>query len=177
LISGFLFAEVCPAVPRTEFADVTAEMYPVGTKLYYECDNGYMRRGGQYPGIQCQSTQQVASWLYKEFECIDKKILLSMAPTMDLDVTQKPERKPQSPAPQKRENLSEFDQKDFCGPPKTIPHASLSMKKQYYVGQVLHFKCQSGYDKRSPTSGTRMCKKVNGKIIWTPLNLRCTNDS
>ncbi|KFV09545.1 hypothetical protein N340_13148, partial [Tauraco erythrolophus] len=66
---------------------------------------------------------------------------------------------------------------DFCGPPKIIPHASLSPNKQYYVGQVLHFKCQSGYDKRLPTSGTRVCKKVNGKIIWTSLDMRCTNGS
>ncbi|NXJ68816.1 IL2RA protein, partial [Rostratula benghalensis] len=167
----------CPALPRTEFADVTAEAYAVGTRLYYECDSGYRRRGGQYPGIQCQSTQQFASWVYKEFECIDEKILMSMALTTELDVTQKPEIKTQSPAPQKQANLSEFDQKDFCGPPKTLPHASLRLNKHYYMGQVLHFKCQSGYDKRSPTSGTRTCKKVNGKIIWTPLDLRCTNDS
>ena len=66
---------------------------------------------------------------------------------------------------------------DFCGLPRTIPHASLSLNRRYYVGQVLHFKCQSGYDKRSPTSGTRMCTKVSGKIIWTPLDMRCTNDS
>ncbi|KFR00957.1 hypothetical protein N306_04812, partial [Opisthocomus hoazin] len=66
---------------------------------------------------------------------------------------------------------------DFCGPPKTIPHASLSLDKRYRVGQVLHFKCQSGYDKRSPTSGTSTCKKVNGKVIWTPLDIRCANDS
>ncbi|KFQ45327.1 hypothetical protein N333_10700, partial [Nestor notabilis] len=65
----------------------------------------------------------------------------------------------------------------FCGPPKTIPHAFLSLSKQFYVGQVLHFKCQSGYDKQPPTSGTRECKKVNGKIDWTPLDLQCTNDS
>ncbi|NXQ96156.1 IL2RA protein, partial [Sagittarius serpentarius] len=162
----------CPTLPRTKFTDVTADTYPLGTKLYYECDSGYMRRSGQYSGILCQSIQQVASWVYKEFECIDKKILLSTAPTME-----KPERKTQSPAPQKRENHSEFDQKDFCGSPKTIPHASLSPSKQYYVGQVLHFKCQSGYDKQPPTSGTRTCKKVNGKIIWTPLNMRCSNDS
>ncbi|NXT42977.1 IL2RA protein, partial [Pelecanoides urinatrix] len=167
----------CPALPRTEFADVTAENYPVGTKLYYECHNGYMRRSGQYSGIRCQKKLQVASWLYKEFECIDEKILLSTAPTMELDFTQKPERKTQSPALQKRENLSEFVQEDFCGPPKTIPHASLSLNEQYYVGQVLHFKCQSGYDKRPPTSGTRRCKKVNGKIFWTSLDMQCTNDS
>ncbi|NXL51618.1 I15RA protein, partial [Podilymbus podiceps] len=174
---GFLFAEKCPVLPKTEFADVTAERYPLGTKLYYKCDSGYERRSGQYLGIRCKNIQQVASWVYKEFECIDKKILLSMAPTMELDFTQKPERKTESPAPQKRENLSEFDQKDFCGPPKTIPHASLSPDKQYYVGQVLHFKCQSGYDKRLPTSGTRRCEKVNDKIIWTPLDMQCTNDS
>ncbi|XP_009976750.1 PREDICTED: interleukin-2 receptor subunit alpha-like, partial [Tauraco erythrolophus] len=168
---------ICPTLPKTEFADVTAEMYPLGTRLSYECDDGYMRRSGQYSGIRCQSKHQVASWIYKEFECIDEKILLSMAPKMDLVFTQKPERKTQSPAPQKRENLSEFDHKDFCGPPKIIPHASLSPNKQYYVGQVLHFKCQSGYDKRLPTSGTRVCKKVNGKIIWTSLDMRCTNGS
>ncbi|NXQ80432.1 IL2RA protein, partial [Nyctibius grandis] len=167
----------CPALPRTDFADVAAETYPVGTKLYYECDDGYTRRRGQYLGIRCQHAQGVASWVYKEFECIDKKILLSTAPTMKLGFTQQPERKTQSPAPQKQENLSEFDQKDFCGPPKTAPHASLSLNKQYYLGQVLHFKCQSGFDKRSPTSGTRTCKKVNGQIIWTPLDMRCTNDS
>ncbi|NXF32065.1 IL2RA protein, partial [Nyctibius bracteatus] len=166
----------CPALPRPDFVDVAAEAYPVGTKLYYECDVGYTRRRGQYLGIRCQRAQGVASWVYKEFECIDKKILLSTAPTMKLGFTQKPERKTESPAPQKQ-NLSEFDQKDFCGPPKTIPHASLSLNKQYYLGQVLHFKCQSGFDKRSPTSGTRMCKKVNGQIIWTPLDMRCTNDS
>ncbi|XP_076204041.1 interleukin-2 receptor subunit alpha-like [Aptenodytes patagonicus] len=169
--------EKCPLLSRTEFADVTAEMYPLGTKLYYECDSGYTRRSGHYMGIWCQSTEPVASWMYKEFECIDEKTLLSTAPAMELDFTQKPERKTQSPAPQKRENLSEFDQKNFCGPPKTIPHASLILNKYYYVGQVLHFKCQSGYDKRPPTSGTRRCKKVNGKIIWTHLDMRCTNDS
>ncbi|XP_009460884.1 PREDICTED: interleukin-2 receptor subunit alpha-like [Nipponia nippon] len=170
-------SEECPALPRTEFADVTAETYPLGTKLYYECDSGYERRSGQYGGIRCQIIQQVASWVYKEFECIDKKILLSTAPTIELGFPQKPDRKTQSPAPQKQENLSEFDQKHFCGPPKTIPHAFLNLNKQYYVGQVLHFKCQSGYDKRHPTSGTRRCEKVNGKIIWTPLDMRCTNDS
>lgn len=69
------------------------------------------------------------------------------------------------------------DLTDFCGPPKTIPHASLSWREQYYVGQVLHFKCQSGYDKRPPTSGTSTCMKLNGKITWTPLAMRCTNDS
>ncbi|NXN64821.1 IL2RA protein, partial [Himantopus himantopus] len=167
----------CPAPPKTKFADATAETYPLGTKLYYECDRGYTRRVGHYPGIWCQSIQQVASWVYKKFECIDEKILFSTAPTMELDLTQKPERITQSPAPQKQENLSEFNQKDFCGPPKTIPHASLSLNKQYYVGQVLHFKCQSGYDKRSPISGTSTCKKVNGKIIWTSLDMQCTNDS
>ncbi|KAM9292484.1 interleukin-2 receptor subunit alpha-like [Morus bassanus] len=169
--------EECPLLPRTEFADVTAEAYPVGTKLYYECDSGYMRRSGQYEGIQCERREQAASWAYKKFECIDKKILLSTAPTMALDFTQTSERKTQSPAPQKRENLSEFDQKDFCGPPRTIPHASIKLNKRYYMGQVLHFKCQSGYDKRPPTSGTRRCQKVNDKIIWTPLDMRCTNDS
>uniref|UniRef100_A0A663DYK9 Interleukin-2 receptor subunit alpha n=1 Tax=Aquila chrysaetos chrysaetos TaxID=223781 RepID=A0A663DYK9_AQUCH len=169
--------EKCPTLPRTKFADITAETYPLGTKLYYECDSGYMRRSGQYSGIWCQTIQHVASWVYKEFECIDEKILLSTAPTMELDFTQKPERKTESPAPQRQENLSEFDQKDFCGPPKTIPHASLRLNNQYYVGQVLHFKCQSGYDKQAPTSGTSTCKKVNGKIIWTRLDVRCTNDS
>uniref|UniRef100_A0A8B9RWP2 Interleukin-2 receptor subunit alpha n=1 Tax=Accipiter nisus TaxID=211598 RepID=A0A8B9RWP2_9AVES len=161
----------------TEFADITAETYALGTRMYYECDSGYMRRSGQYSGIRCQSTQHVASWVYKEFECIDETILLSTAPVMELDFKQKPERKTESPAPQRRENISEFDQKDFCGPPKTIPHASLSKKARYYLGQVLHFKCQSGYDKQSPTSGTSTCKKVNGKIIWTHPDVRCTNDS
>ncbi|KFQ77900.1 hypothetical protein N335_05045, partial [Phaethon lepturus] len=66
---------------------------------------------------------------------------------------------------------------DFCGPPKTIPHASLSLNKRYYTGQVLHFKCQSGFDKQPPTSGTRTCKKVNGQIVWTALDMQCTNDS
>ncbi|CAN0016880.1 unnamed protein product [Bubo scandiacus] len=169
--------EKCPTLPRTKFADVTADMYPLGTRLYYECDSGYKRRSGQYLGIRCQSEKEGASWVYKKFECIDEKILLSTAPMMELDFTRKPETKTQSPAPQKRENFSEFHQKDFCGPPKTIPHASLSLNRQYYVGQVLHFKCQSGYNKRSPTSGTRTCKNVDDKIIWTPLDMQCTNDS
>ncbi|XP_010579413.1 PREDICTED: interleukin-2 receptor subunit alpha-like [Haliaeetus leucocephalus] len=169
--------EKCPPLPRTKFADITADTYALGTRLYYECDSGYKRRSGQYPGIRCQSTQHVASWVYKEFECINETILLSTAPMMELDFTQKPENKTESPAPQRQESLSEFDQKDFCGPPKTIPHASLSQNAHYYLEQVLHFKCQSGYDKQSPTSGTSTCKKVNGKIIWTHLDVRCTNDS
>ncbi|XP_054701955.1 interleukin-2 receptor subunit alpha-like isoform X2 [Grus americana] len=169
--------EACPALPRTDFADIAAESYPLGTKLYYECDDGYTRRSGQYLGIRCQRTEEVATWSYTEFQCIDKKILLSTAPTMELDFTQKPARKTQSSEPQKRENLSELDHKDFCGPPKSIPHASLRLNKQYYIGQVLHFKCQSGFDKRPPTSGTRTCKKVNDQIIWTPLDIQCTNDS
>lgn len=65
----------------------------------------------------------------------------------------------------------------FCGTPKTVPHASLKKDNDYSLGQVLYFKCQAGYDKRPPISGTRTCKKVNGKNIWTPLNMRCTNDS
>ncbi|NWH62409.1 IL2RA protein, partial [Geococcyx californianus] len=167
----------CPDLPRIEFVDVTAEMYPVETKLYYECDSGYTRRKSEYLGIWCKREQQGTSWEYKDFKCIAKKNFLSVAPSMQLDFTQKPERKTESPALQKQEKLSEFDQKDFCGPPKTMPHASISPKKKYRVGQVLHFKCQNGYEKRLPTSGTSSCKKVNGKIIWTPLKMRCTNDS
>ncbi|NXG28313.1 I15RA protein, partial [Dromaius novaehollandiae] len=167
----------CPPLQRIEFADVAAETYPLGSKLYYECDDGYGRRKGQYSGIRCRSIDGVADWVYQKFECIDKNILLSTAPTVELEFTQKPERKTQSPAPEKRENVPEFDRKAFCGMPKTIPHASLSLKELYNVGQVLHFKCQSGYDKRPPISGTRTCKKVNGKIVWTPLDMRCTNDS
>ncbi|NXI90001.1 IL2RA protein, partial [Psophia crepitans] len=167
----------CPDLPRTDFADIAAESYPLGTKLYYECDDGYTRRSGQYLGISCQRNQGVASWVYRKFECIDKKILLSTAPTMELDFAQKPGRETQSSAPQKQENISEFDQKDFCGPPKTVPHASIRLNKLYYMGQVLHFKCQSGFDKRPPTSGTRTCKKVKDQIMWTPLDLRCTNES
>ncbi|NXU58355.1 IL2RA protein, partial [Turnix velox] len=167
----------CPPPPHTNFADVTAKMYPLGTKMHYDCDSGYRRRRGQSPGIQCQSIQQVASWVYGKFECVDEKILFSTGPVMKLNATQKPEIKTQSPAFQKQENFSEFNQKEFCGPPKTFPHAFLVPNKHYYVGQVLHFKCQSGYNKSSPTSGTSTCKKVNSKIIWTPLDIRCTNDS
>lgn len=66
---------------------------------------------------------------------------------------------------------------DFCGPPKSVPHASIRLPQKHLVGQVLHFKCQTGYDKRPPTSGNRTCKEENGKIIWTHLDMRCTNDS
>ncbi|NWX18822.1 IL2RA protein, partial [Aegotheles bennettii] len=169
----------CPDLPRTDLVDVDvdAESYSLGTRLYYDCDDGYTRRSGQYSGIRCQLTEGIASWVYKEFECIDKKILLSTPATTTSDFVSKSERETQSPAPQKQENIPGFDQKNFCGPPKTILHASLRLNNQYYVGQVLHVKCRSSYDKQSPTSGTLTCKKVNGKITWTPLNMRCTNDS
>ncbi|NXM72925.1 IL2RA protein, partial [Serilophus lunatus] len=167
----------CQPPPSIAFADVTAEAYAPQTKLYYECDSGYDRRSGVSLRIQCKSDQQGASWVYNNIECIDKKILLSTAPMMELGFTQQPEIKTSSPAPQKQENLSEFTQKGFCGPPKTFPHASLSSNRIYFVGQVLHFICQSGYDKRSPTTGNSTCKKVNGNTIWTPLDMRCTNDS
>ncbi|NXX79881.1 IL2RA protein, partial [Urocolius indicus] len=167
----------CPTVPRISFADFTAETYPLETRLYYECHRGYTRRSGQYLGIRCESTQQGAEWSYKKFECIDEKILLSTAPRMELNSTREPERKTQSPAPQKQKNVSKSVQKGYCGPPKTMPHASLKLSEQFYVGQVLHFKCQSGYDKQPPTSGTRTCEEVDGEIIWTPLDMRCTNDS
>ncbi|NXI38130.1 IL2RA protein, partial [Galbula dea] len=167
----------CPPLPRIEFADVTAETYPVGTKLYYDCEEGYTRRSGQYSGIQCQSVKQGTSWVYEKFECIDEKMLSALAPMMDLDFIQTPEGKTESPALQKQENLPEFDQEGFCGPPKTIPHAFLDQDRQYQVGQVLHFRCQSGYTKQSPTSGTRTCKKENGIITWTDLDMRCSNGS
>ncbi|XP_062450212.1 interleukin-2 receptor subunit alpha-like [Rhea pennata] len=169
--------EECPLLQRIEFADVAAETYPLGSRLYYECDDGYGRRSGQYPGIECRNTSGIADWFYRKFECIQKKVLLSAAPMVELEFTQKPERETQSPAPKEQENVPEFDRKAFCGVPKTIPHASLRRKERYNVGQVLHFKCQRGYDKRSPTSGTSTCKKVNGKIIWTHLDMRCTNSS
>ncbi|NXX89814.1 IL2RA protein, partial [Centropus bengalensis] len=171
----------CPALPWIEFADVTAETYAPGTILVYECDNGYTRQAGHFGGMECKRNQQGASWNYREFNCIAspsyKKPLLSTGSTMELDFTQTPEIKAESPAPQKKENLSEFGQKDFCGPPKAFPHTYLSSIRRYYEGQVLHFKCQTGFDKRLPTSGTSSCKKVNGKITWTPLEMRCTNDS
>ncbi|KFP85166.1 hypothetical protein N310_06368, partial [Acanthisitta chloris] len=64
---------------------------------------------------------------------------------------------------------------DFCGPPRTFPHAFLRKKGRYFVGQVLHFKCQRGYEQRGPSSGTSTCRKVNGQISWTHLDMRCTN--
>ncbi|NWX29017.1 IL2RA protein, partial [Notiomystis cincta] len=169
--------ELCPHLPETEFADVTAEMYPPQTKLYYVCDPGYDRQGGAFPGIQCRSEQQGAFWTYSEFKCFDKKNLSSKALMIESGLTQKPERETRSPAPQKQENLSESKQKGFCGPPKTIPHASIKLPQDHYVGQVLHFKCQPGYDKRPPTFGSRTCKEVKGEIIWTHLDMRCTNGS
>ncbi|NXQ59618.1 IL2RA protein, partial [Anthoscopus minutus] len=168
---------MCPCLPTTEFADVTAEMYPAQTKLYYKCDPGYDREAGAYPGILCKREQQGAVWEYQQFKCFDEKNLSSMAATMESEFTQMPEREPRSPAPQKQGDLSESKQKDFCGPPKTVPHASIRLPQQHYVGQVLYFKCQAGYDKRAPTFGSRTCKEVNGKIVWTPLDMRCTNDS
>ncbi|CAN8210508.1 unnamed protein product [Coccothraustes coccothraustes] len=165
---------VCPRLLPTEFADVTADMYPVQTKLYYKCDPGYDRRPGEYLGIQCTIEQQGAVWKYQPFKCFDMKNLSSM---MELELTQKPETEPMSTAPQKQEDISESKQKDFCGPPKTIPHAFIRLPQDHYVGQVLHFKCQTGYDKRHPTFGSRTCKEVNGKSFWTPLDMRCTNDS
>nr|XP_031359548.1 interleukin-2 receptor subunit alpha [Lonchura striata domestica] len=180
LLFGFIKGKkpgVCPSLPPTEFADVTAEMYPAQTKLYYTCDPGYGRKASEYLGIQCKIEQQGAVWKHQLFKCFEQKDLSSMDPMMELELTQKPEREPRSPAPQKQEDLSESKQKDFCGPPKTVPHASIRLPQQHYVGQVLHFKCQTGYDKRPPTSGSRTCKEVNGKTFWTPLDMRCTNDS
>ncbi|NXH28238.1 IL2RA protein, partial [Myiagra hebetior] len=174
---GFLFAEKCPHPPTIEFADVTAEMYPLQTKLYYECDPGYDRQSGAYLGIQCKSEQQGAVWKYGQFKCFDKKNLSSAAPMMELELTQKPEREPKGPAPQKQEELSKFKQKDFCGPPKTFPHASIRLPQEHYVGQVLHFRCQTGYDKSPPTFGSTTCKEMNGKINWTTLDMKCTNGS
>ncbi|NXP55496.1 IL2RA protein, partial [Heliornis fulica] len=167
----------CPAPPRTDFADNAIVLYPLGTKLYYECDDGYTRRSGQYTGIRCQCIEGVASWIYTDFECIDIKILLSTSPTLELDFTQMPGRKEETSAPQKQENLPEFYQKGFCGTPKTVPHAYLKLKKQYHLGQVLLFKCLEGFDKQHPISGTRTCKKVNGQITWTSLYIQCTNNS
>ena len=65
----------------------------------------------------------------------------------------------------------------FCGMPQTVPHASLSVHQIYSVGQVLHFKCPTGYNKQLPTTGTITCKNVNGRIKWTPVDRPCTNDS
>lgn len=59
----------CPELPKTEFADVTAEMYQQGTKLYYECDPGYYREAGVYAGIQCKEQEQGAAWNYQQFKC------------------------------------------------------------------------------------------------------------
>uniref|UniRef100_A0A8U8BF09 Interleukin-2 receptor subunit alpha n=1 Tax=Geospiza parvula TaxID=87175 RepID=A0A8U8BF09_GEOPR len=150
LLFGFIKGNrtgVCPLLPPTEFADVTADMYPPETKLYYTCDPGYDREASAYPGIQCKIEQQVLG-----FFSIHRGV---SPPCVTWYKT----------------NL------DFCGPPKTIPHASIRLPQQHYVGQVLHFKCQTGYDKRPPTFGSRTCKEVNGKTFWTPLDMRCTNDS
>ncbi|OXB75162.1 UNVERIFIED_CONTAM: hypothetical protein H355_016194 [Colinus virginianus] len=65
----------------------------------------------------------------------------------------------------------------FCGMPKTVPHASLSVQQQYSVGQELHFKCLTGYNKQLPESGIITCKNVNGRIIWSPRDAPCTSNS
>ncbi|XP_064277766.1 interleukin-2 receptor subunit alpha-like [Passer domesticus] len=180
LLLGFVKGNgpgACPRLPPSEFADVTADMYPVQTRLYYVCDPGYDREAGVYLGIQCKSGQQGAVWEFQHFKCIEIKNSSAMASKTELELTQKPEIEPTSPAPQKQEDLSESKQKDFCGPPKTVPHASIKLPQTHYVGQVLHFKCQAGYDKRPPTSGSRTCKEVDGRTFWTPLDMRCTNDT
>ncbi|NXJ10574.1 IL2RA protein, partial [Odontophorus gujanensis] len=161
----------CPQLD-TEFADVAAETYPLKTKLRYECDNGYRRRSGISLTIRCQNISGTASWVYDELVCIDEKLLFSRNHTAKLNSTQEPARETQSPAPLKQVNIS-----SFCGMPKTVPHASLSIQQQYSVGQVLHFKCLTGYNKQLPESGIIMCKNVNGRIIWTPHDAPCTNNS
>uniref|UniRef100_A0A8C9L8J7 Interleukin-2 receptor subunit alpha n=1 Tax=Pavo cristatus TaxID=9049 RepID=A0A8C9L8J7_PAVCR len=165
-------AEKCPHLSTTEFADVAAETYPLKTKLRYKCDNGYRRRSGNSLTIRCQNVSGTASWVYDELVCIDEKFLFSKNHTAKLNSTQEPARETQSPAPPKQVNNS-----SFCGMPKTVPHTSLSVHHQYYVGQVLHFKCLTGYNKKLPASGTITCKNVTGRIKWMPFDKPCTNDS
>lgn len=165
-------AEKCPRLSTTEFADLAAEAYPLKTKLRYECDSGYRRRSGNSLMIRCQNISGTASWVYDELVCIDEKLLFSRNHTDKLNSIQEPARETQSPAPPKQVNNS-----SFCGVPKTVPHTSLSAHQQYSVGQVLHFKCPTAYNKQLPFSGTITCKNVDGSIKWTPLDKPCTNDS
>ncbi|NXR06960.1 IL2RA protein, partial [Semnornis frantzii] len=165
---------ICPALPVTEFADVTAKAYQLETRLYYDCDTGYRRRSGQSSVIRCRNLKQGASWDYKGFECIGKLLFSFFYTCRDVSITKKKKKKVKLIC---FNWVLPFDPTDLCGPPRTIPHASLRPQRKYYVGQVVHFKCQSGYDKRPPTSGTRTCKKENAKIIWTHLDMRCTNGS
>lgn len=165
-------ADKCPRLSTTEFADVAAETYPLKTKLRYECDSGYRRRSGNTLTIRCQNVSGTASWVHDELVCIDEKFLFSRNHTAKLNPTQQPARQTQSPAPPKQANNS-----SFCGMPQTVPHASLSVHQIYSVGQVLHFKCPTGYNKQLPTTGTITCKNVDGRIKWTPVDRPCTNDS
>ncbi|NXC50347.1 IL2RA protein, partial [Penelope pileata] len=162
----------CPPLPSDKYGNISAETFPLGTKLYYVCDNGYERRSSQYPGIRCRNISGTASWVYSEFECIEEEILLSKNRTAELNFTQKPARTTQSPAPRKQENII-----GFCDEPKTIPHASLGKDNTYLVGQVIHFRCQTGYDKQPPISRTLTCKNWNGEVHWMPLDMQCTNGS
>ncbi|XP_021239994.1 interleukin-15 receptor subunit alpha isoform X2 [Numida meleagris] len=165
-------AEKCPSLPSNEFADVAAETYPLKTKLRYVCDSGYKRRSGNSLTIRCQNISGTASWVYDELVCIAEKPSFSRNQTAKLNSTPEPARETQSSAPSKQEKIS-----SFCGMPKTVPHTSLSAQQQYSVGQVLHFKCPTGYNKQLPESGTITCKNVNGIIKWMPLDTPCTNDS
>ncbi|XP_019470920.1 interleukin-15 receptor subunit alpha-like [Meleagris gallopavo] len=165
-------AEKCPPLSTTEFADVAAETYPLKTKLRYECDNGYRRRSGSSLTIRCLNVSGTASWVHDELVCIDEKFLFSKNHTAKLNSTQESGRETQSPASPKQVNNS-----SFCGTPKTVLHASLSIQQLYSVGQVLHFTCPTGYNKQLPTSGTITCENVTGRMKWMPLDKPCTNGS
>ncbi|XP_031465591.1 interleukin-15 receptor subunit alpha-like [Phasianus colchicus] len=165
-------AEKCPPLSTTEFADVAAETYPLKTKLRYECDNGYRRRSGNSLTIRCLNVSGTAAWVHDELVCIDEKFLFSKNHTAKLNSTQEPARETQSPAPLKKVNNS-----SFCGMPKTVLHASLSVKQQYSVGQVIHFTCPTEYNEQLPNTGTITCMNVTGRIKWMPLDKPCTNGS
>ncbi|KAM7178558.1 interleukin-2 receptor subunit alpha isoform 2-T5 [Macrochelys suwanniensis] len=156
----------CFAPHYIEFAEITIDRVMVGSKGRYMCEDGYQRKAGESNLIVCNNDTGLIHWTTKNTGC-----------TWDSGVTsQQSKGKQQSSAPKNPVTIVPSDTAGYCGIPSPVEHATPRVT-HYAVGQELHYKCLSGYDARPPTSAISTCKEEHGKIFWTKLSLRCTNDS
>ncbi|XP_067391079.1 interleukin-2 receptor subunit alpha-like isoform X2 [Emydura macquarii macquarii] len=156
----------CCAPHNIEFAEIIIDRILVGSKMRYECEDGYTRKVGERGLIECTNDTGVIHWTTKTSVCqVDTRA-----------TSQQSKRRTHSSAAGNPVTIMPSDTAGYCGMPRSIEHTRLKTI-WYAVGQELHYKCLSGYDARPPTSDISICKDDGGTVSWTKLHLQCTNDS
>ncbi|XP_051817819.1 interleukin-2 receptor subunit alpha [Antechinus flavipes] len=160
--------EECPQPPQIDFAFFETQVYMKGTILDCSCKHGYDRKEGTPLFIVCGGvSSRYSSWNGK-CQCKRK----SPPSQEEQNVTSAPEEQ-KDRTPTTKNRFQTYNPTSHCQEPVLWSHASETMSYQFVVGQKLQYQClkTAKYGKTVES----ICKKIDGKPIWTKPDLKCTS--